>query len=146
MRGRLSAYLPAGRVPPTTVLSRRMDRIAVPMSSRLPSLRSALLLAAAAVAVAYAVRLGLVEPPQTAWACQAVTPPWWCPLWMVAVESLRFGVIGFAALACGLMAALRGGRRLALAAVGLGAAGLVLYGPEPAAGGALLGALTLLRR
>lgn len=123
-----------------------MASIAASMPSRRSSLGRALLLAAVSMAVAYAIRFGLVEPPQTAWACQAVSPPWWCPLWMVTTESLRLGVTGFAALACGLVAVWRGGRRLALAAVGLGAAGLALYGPEPAAGGVLLGAMALLRR
>lgn len=123
-----------------------MASLAASMPSRRSSLGRALLLAAASMALAYAIRFGLVEPPQTAWACQAIAPPWWCPLWMAAVGSLRLGVIGFAALACGLVAIWRGGRRLALAAVCLGAAGLALYGPEPAAGGTLLGAMALLRR
>lgn len=106
----------------------------------------ALLLAAGTLAIGYGVRVGLVELPQLAWTCQSVAPPWWCPLRFAVVEGLRFGVLGFAAFACGLMAILRGGRRLALLAIGLGSAGLVLYGPELAAGGALLGAMALLRR
>ncbi|HYN39296.1 MAG TPA: hypothetical protein VES39_08590 [Rhodospirillales bacterium] len=105
-----------------------------------------LLLAAAVTAAAWAIRLGLVEPPGFAWACQSAAPPWWCPLRQIAVDGLRFGALGFAALGCGLVAVLRGGRGAALAAIGLGAAGLVLYAPEPAAGGALLGAMALLRR
>ena len=94
----------------------------------------------------YALRVGLVELPRLAWTCQSVAPAWWCPLRFAVVEGLRFGALGFAAFACGLVAILRGGRQTALVAIGLGAAGLVLYAPEPAAGGALLGAMALLRR
>ncbi|MBL8666162.1 MAG: hypothetical protein JNM48_01735 [Rhodospirillales bacterium] len=115
-------------------------------TNRLISLGGTLLLATAAMAAAYGVRVGFVEYAPSAWACQAVAPPWWCPLRLVGVEGLRLGVVGFVALACGLGALFLGCRRLALAAVGFGAAGLALYVPEPAAGGALLGAMALLRR
>jgi hypothetical protein len=115
-------------------------------SSRLPMLLYALTLVAAVVATASVVRFGLIEPPGFAWACQIADAPWWCPLRSAAIASLRFGVLGIAALASGLVALLSSGRRMAWAALGLGAAGLVLYGPEPAAGGALLGAMALLRR
>lgn len=120
--------------------------VPAPAPRRLVDLAGALLLAAAAIAAAYGVRVGFVEYAPSAWACQALAPPWWCPLRLAGVEGLRLGIIGFLALACGLGALLKGNRRLALSAVGLGAAGLILYGPEPAAGGALLGAMALLRQ
>lgn len=109
-------------------------------------LLSALLVAAAAVAAGYGVRLGLIEPPGFAWTCQSISPPWWCPLRAGAIATLRFGALGIAALVSGLIALLRGRRLVALAAVGLGGAGLVLYAPALSAGGALLGAMALLRR
>ena len=104
------------------------------------------LLAAAVLGLALLLRIHVIEPPEFAWACQSATPPWWCPLRMGAIFALRAGAIGFLALACGGAALWRSSRGAALTAVALGAAGLVLYGPEPAAGGALLGALAIARR
>ncbi len=114
--------------------------------NRLVCAAGTVLLAAVAMAAAYGVRVGFVEYAPSAWTCQALAPPWWCPLRLAGVEGLRLGVLGFLALACGLGALFKRRRRLALAAVGLGAAGLILYVPEPAAGGALLGAMALLRQ
>ena len=114
--------------------------------SRLPFPAQALAIVAAAMAAAAIVRYGLIEPPHFAWACQSLEAPWWCPLRTGGVASLRFGALGIAALLCGLVALMRPGRRMAWAALGLGAAGLVLYAPELSAGGALMGALALLRR
>jgi hypothetical protein len=114
--------------------------------TRLPFLLYTLALVAAVVATAAIVRFGLIEPPRFSWACQTVDAPWWCPLRIAGIASLRFGVLGIAALVSGLVALLSCGRRMAWAALGLGAAGLVLYAPELSAGGALLGAMALLRR
>ena len=114
--------------------------------SRLPFPFHALAIVAAVMAAAAIVRYGLIEPPHFAWACQSLDAPWWCPLRTGGVASLRFGALGIAALVCGLVALMRAGRRMAWAALGLGAAGLVLYAPELSAGGALLGAMVLLRR
>ena len=114
--------------------------------ARLPFLLFTLALVAALVATASIVRFALIEPPHFAWACQSVDAPWWCPLRMAGIASLRFGALGIGALACGLVALLRSEHRMAWAALGLGAAGLVLYAPELSAGGALLGAMVLLRR
>ena len=113
---------------------------------RLPFPAQALAIVAAAMAAAAIVRYGLIEPPHFAWACQSLEAPWWCPLRTGGVAGLRFGALGIAALVCGLFALMRPGPRMAWAALGLGAAGLVLYAPELSAGGALLGALVLLRR
>ncbi len=120
--------------------------LSAPAPNRLVCAAGTVLLAAVAMAAAYGVRVGFVEYAPSAWACQVLAPPWWCPLRLAGVEGLRLGIIGFLALACGLGALFKRSRRLALAAVGLGAAGLILYVPEPAAGGALLGAMALLRQ
>ena len=113
---------------------------------RIPRAIPVMLLAAVALSLALLLRVHVIEPPEFAWVCQSATPPWWCPLRAGAILGLRAGIVGFLALACGLLALWRSGRRPALAAIALGAAGLVLYGPEPAAGGALLGALAIVRR
>jgi hypothetical protein len=113
---------------------------------RLPLWLRAALLSAGALGVAVALRFLVVEPPEFAWTCQSLTPPWWCPLRTAAIVALRAGAAGFLALALSLWAIVRRSRPAALAALAVGAAGLVLYVPEPAAGGVLLGALALLRR
>jgi hypothetical protein len=116
---------------------------------RIPLWLSALLAVVAALAAALAARFLLIEPPQFAWTCQSIEPPWWCPLRTGGIVFLRAGGLGLLALMAGAFALWRGqrraARRAALLALGAGAAGLVLYGPEAAAGGALLGALAVVR-
>ena len=114
--------------------------------AKLPLSVRAALMAVAAIGLAAALRFLLVERPGLTWACQSLAPPWWCPLRLAIIESVRFGLIGFIALAAGLLALWRGGLSHALFAVVCGAAGLLLYVPEPAAGGLLLGALSMVRR
>jgi hypothetical protein len=104
------------------------------------------MLAATALGLAAALRYLLIEQPEYGWACQSLSPPWWCPLRLAVIEAVRFGLVGFVALAAGLMALWRESHSAALFAVAAGAAGLILYVPEPAAGGALLGALAIVRR
>jgi len=120
-----------------------------PRTARPSALRRALLAAsivAAAMGVAFALRIFAIEPPEPAWACQSTSPPWWCPLRQGGIEALRWGALGFVALAAGAFGLWRGCGRAALLALGCGAGGLVLYAAEPAAGGLLLGSLALLRR
>ena len=114
--------------------------------SRLPLPARATLMAVAALGLAAALRFLLVERPELTWACQSLAPPWWCPLRLAAIEVVRFGLFGFMALVAGLLALWRGRLLHALFAVTCGAAGLILYVPEPAAGGLLLGALAMVRR
>lgn len=114
--------------------------------TRLPLAVRAVLMSVAAVALAAALRFLLVERPEFTWACQSPAPPWWCPLRLAAIETVRFGLFGFMALAAGLLALWRDRLFYALFAVVCGAAGLILYVPEPAAGGLLLGALAMVRR
>jgi hypothetical protein len=113
---------------------------------RLPIAARAALMATLALGLAAALRFLLVEQPELTWACQSLAPPWWCPVRLAAIEAVRLGLFGFMALAAGLLALWRGRLFHALFAVVCGAAGLILYVPEPAAGGLLLGALAMVRR
>src|SRR5512147_781317 len=99
-----------------------------------------------AFAAAAALRFFVIEQPEYGWACQSPSPPWWCPLRLAGIEAVRLGLVGLAALAAGLLALWRESPSAALFALASGAAGLILYVPEPAAGGALLGALVIVRR
>lgn len=105
----------------------------------------AVLLVVLALAAGLTVRFFVVEVPEYSWACQAQAMPWWCPLRIGVMWGLRAGLLGGAALVAGLVALWRLDRRWARVALGVGAAGLVLYGPVPAAGGLLMGALAGLR-
>ena len=104
------------------------------------------MLAAAALGLAAALRFLVIEHPEYGWACQTLSPPWWCPIRMAGIAAIRLGLFGFIALIAGALAVLRRWPLAAQLAVASGAAGLVLYVPEPAAGGALLGALAMVRR
>jgi hypothetical protein len=112
----------------------------------LPLWLQAMGLTAAGLALAAALRFLVIEPPEYGWACHSLAPQWWCPVRGVGIVAVRFGLFGFVALAAGLLALWRASLVAALLAVAAGAAGLLLYVPEPAAGGLLLGALAMLRR
>lgn len=99
---------------------------------------------AAAVAAAYGVRLGLIEPEAFGHLC-AGAGPWWCRPRGALIDLLHTGVLGAAAVALGAFAIYRRRAWAGLAAAMLGAAGLVLYDAEPGAVGVLLGALVLAR-
>ncbi|MBK8174429.1 MAG: hypothetical protein IPK66_03850 [Rhodospirillales bacterium] len=111
-----------------------------------PTWMRTIALVALAAALATALRLLVIEEPEFAWVCQSAAPPWWCPLRADMIALLQGGSLGFIALAVGLLAMARGCVTAARLALVTGTAGLVLYLPEPAAGGALMGALVMLRR
>ena len=113
---------------------------------RVPLWLRAVALAATALGLAFALRFLVIEQPEYGWACQSLWPPWWCPIRMAGIYMIRLGLFGFVALIAGAVALLRRSPLAAQLAVASGAAGLILYVPEPAAGGALLGALAMLRR
>jgi hypothetical protein len=113
---------------------------------RFPLWLQTAVLTAAALGLAAALRFLVIEQPQYGWACQSLAPPWWCPIRMAGIYAIRLGLFGFIALIAGALAVLRRRPLAAQLAVVLGAAGLILYVPEPAAGGALLGALAMVRR
>lgn len=107
---------------------------------RLRFLASLLALAAGAALAGWAVRALLIEPPEPAWACQALDgAPWWCPLRQGFIAVLQAGTLGIAAVAAGLWALLVGGRWASRVAVTLGGAGLLLYAAGPSALAVVLG-------
>jgi hypothetical protein len=110
-----------------------------------PSLAFAIALAAAAGAAAYAARHGAIEPAAIAHACDP--DPWRgaCAARTLLIHLIAGSWFGWIAVLAGGWATLSRSRRWAALALAAGAAGLVLYAPEPAAVGGLLGALVLAR-
>lgn len=109
--------------------------------------RSLLFLPALLVLVlSWVLRHGLIEPSAWAHACEA--SPWngVCALRSAVIASFVRGEIGWAALVAGVLALFLCAPRLGSLALALGAGGLVLYSYEPAALGALLGLLVIVRR
>jgi hypothetical protein len=98
-----------------------------------------------ALALAFVLRIFAIEPSHIGHACDA--GPWsgWCAARTTLILTFRFQEIGWAALAAGIVATLVRRAWLGQLALALGFAGLVLYSYEPAAIGALLGALVLIR-
>ncbi|HZH07750.1 MAG TPA: hypothetical protein VEY69_13840 [Lautropia sp.] len=98
-----------------------------------------------ALAIAFALRLYVIEPSHIGHACDP--GPWsgWCAARTALIMTFRFQEIGWAALAAGIAATLLRRAWLGQLALALGFLGLVLYSYEPAAIGALLGALVLFR-
>jgi hypothetical protein len=107
----------------------------------------AIALAAAAAGLAAALRFLVIEPAHLAWACQvAEGEPWWCLPRQAVIVTLRVEALGWASVALGIFAFVRGGIPLAMGAVAAGGAGLMLYAAGPAALGLLLGLLRTVRR
>lgn len=99
-----------------------------------------------AMAVANLARHRLVEPAALTARCDAA--PWdgaACTLRTLTIQTFAAQRLGWAALACGLLATLLRWRVLAWAALAGGSAGLVLYSAALAAPAALLGVLVLAR-
>lgn len=108
-----------------------------------------------ALAIALILRHAVVEPAAVAHACDPA--PWadWCAARTLLVYGFATQGIGWLSLAAGVLATLH--RQLRIAhlpiaqvavaqlAMAAGSAGLVLYSFEPAAAGALLGLLVLVR-
>jgi hypothetical protein len=120
-----------------------------PMASARPLVRRSvsggLAIAAVVGVVAFALRTFAIEP---AWIAHACDPAPWhgaCAARTALLRSFVHQEIGWAAFAAGVFATVLRGPRAATAALALGAAGLVLYSYEPAAVGALLGLLVLVR-
>ncbi|HLS55530.1 MAG TPA: hypothetical protein VK052_05615 [Zeimonas sp.] len=103
-----------------------------------------------ALAIALILRHAVVEPAAVAHACDPA--PWagWCAARTLLVYGFATQGIGWLSLAAGVLATLRRPRRIAQLAIAqlaiaAGSAGLVLYSFEPAAAGALLGLMVLVR-
>lgn len=106
----------------------------------------AALLAAVAVATAYALRHGLVEPQAWAARCEAVpSGEWRCVLRDATVQAFADQRLGGAALTLALLATLTRWRAMAWFALVAGCASLVLYTADLGAPAVLLAALVLAR-
>lgn len=108
-------------------------------------LRRALAFALLALAVAALVRHRLIEPAAIAHLCDP--DPWRgaCAFRSALIRLFVNQEIGALALVAGVIATLRRSVRWASLGLSAGAAGLVLYSYEPAAVGALLSVLVLVR-
>jgi hypothetical protein len=118
---------------------------------------------AAALAGAFAIRYGLIEPEALGHACQAPRAPWWCLPRSAVVQAFHARALGLSSLVLGIAAHVPwsrfgGGARLgrlwafldrprALAALALvfGALGLVLYNAALGAVGFVLGLVRAVR-
>lgn len=100
---------------------------------------------AAAFAVALAARFLLVEPRNAQLVCSALDAPGWCPLRRVLVPVFTFQGFGILSLLAGGYAVLRWNGAAGVAALVLGAIGMVLYNVEFASAGAILGLIALTR-
>jgi hypothetical protein len=111
----------------------------------IPPPARALAFAAVVALGAFALRTFAIEPAAIAHACDPA--PWQgaCAARTVLLRTFVHQEIGWLAFAAGAVATVLRASRLAAAAMAVGAAGLVLYSVEPAAVGALLGLLVLVR-
>jgi hypothetical protein len=101
--------------------------------------------AVGALLLALAARHWLIEPAAIAFACDAA--PWrgGCALRSLVIRTFVHQELGWFAFGAAVLASLVRVRWIAAFALACGAAGLVLYSFEPAAVGALLGLLVLVR-
>jgi hypothetical protein len=117
---------------------------------------------AASLAAAVALRYGLIEPEALGLVCRAVQAPWWCLPRETIILAFHSDALGLVSLACGVAAHVpwrsfggAGPQRLwadldrprlhAGLALGVGAAGLVLYNASLAAVGFTLGLIRAVR-
>jgi len=102
-------------------------------------------LVALAFALAAGARYLLVQPPEFAHSCDAVTGFGWCTVRTLVIRSFATFGLGYAAMALTVLTVFTWSRVIALAAAVIGAAGLVLYCYEPAAVSFVTGVLVLAR-
>ena len=109
------------------------------------------LLCIAAAAIAYGIRYGFVEPEAMGAACER-THPWWCPIrtgFIMFTQWRGFGWLALALVAAALIALLADRRaacrRIAVAALIAGGAGLILYNASLSAVAVVLAMLCLIR-
>lgn len=110
-----------------------------------PRFRRALILAAVALALGFALRYLVIEPRGIGQTCGGIGTPWWCPLRTGLIQAHEVFLYGGSALALAVLAWWRDAPRLAMAGLACGGLGLVLYNTELAAAGLLLALLKLIR-
>jgi hypothetical protein len=96
-----------------------------------------------ALLLALLVRHLAIESHAIGQACDVAGAPAWCWPRQAVVLAFTYSLFGVASLAAGVLCHVRGGAKTAAAAMAFGAAGLVLYNPEPSAIGFLLGLIGL---
>ena len=101
---------------------------------------------AIALALAAALRYGLVEPADMTAHCDAGAPDAWCRLRAWTIQSFVHQRIGWAALALALIATVGAWRSVAALALFTASGGLVLYTTALSAPAALLALLVFVRR
>lgn len=99
-----------------------------------------------AFAAALAARFLVIEPRGAELMCSAVAAPAWCPLRIALVPVFTFQIFGLASLASGLLAVWRQHPAWGVAALVLGAFGMVLYNVELASVGTILGLIAVTRQ
>ena len=123
------------------------DENAHKAARRLPAdFGRAVALALGVAATAMALRYLAIEPQAIGIACANPPAPWWCVPRGVLVLGFRHDALGIAAIVLAVAAWLFSPRALAVAALAVGAAGLVLYNAGAASVAAVLAILRLLRR
>lgn len=96
-------------------------------------------------AIALAARFFVVEPRAAQLVCSGVDGPAWCPIRKVLVPVYTFQVFGVISMLAGVFAVLRWRTAWGVAALLIGAAGMVLYNVEMASVGTILGLIAVTR-
>jgi hypothetical protein len=102
-----------------------------PMTPLATDAHRALLRVALAMIAAYAagasLRYGLIEREDLGLICDAARTPWWCGFRLLVIRAFLHDVFGLSSLALLAIAVWRRSLPCALAAIGLGTVGMVLY-------------------
>lgn len=101
---------------------------------------------AIALALAAALRYGLIEPADVTARCDGGAQDVWCRLRAWTIQSFVHQRIGWLALALAVVATVGAWRSVAVIALFTACAGMVLYTTELGAPAALLGALVFVRQ
>lgn len=120
-----------------------------PPSNRLPVL--GVMLGLAAFGLGWLLRYQLIEPAEIGAFCDGGGGPLWCTARLYLIVATEWGLIGWAAFACGALSLLFASRtegppKGVFAALVLGGAGLILYNATPAAFGVVLALIALIRQ
>ncbi|HLI11795.1 MAG TPA: hypothetical protein VKY65_09370 [Alphaproteobacteria bacterium] len=95
-----------------------------------PAFWLGILIVGAAYGVSFELRQAVVEPSAAAMACAARPYPTWCILRFAILAGQHSALFGVIALVTGILALLRGGRVLAIAAAALSMPAIVNFNVE----------------
>ena len=105
------------------------------------SLRLAVVVMIAAYAVGAALRYGLIEREDLGLMCESAVPPMWCTVRLLVIRAFLHDAFAIASLVSLCLAVWRRSVPFALASIGLGTVGMVLYSFTWSGAGALGGLL-----